>query len=126
MCVCVCVRAYVRACVRACVCVCVCACVCVFVCLCASVRALRIVATDKILLLCVCVCVRACVCVCVCFRIILYVNCFGRTVLYICIEYHIYVNRHITFLTLGACMQRNQYPAELNFEVHKLHHYRTD
>ena len=49
---------------------------------------------------CVCVggggvraCVRACVCVrvcvCVCFRIILYVNCFGRTVLYMCIEYHI-------------------------------------
>ena len=28
-----------------------------------------------------------CVCVCVCFRIIHYVNCFGRTVLYVCIEY---------------------------------------
>ena len=56
--------------------------------------------------LCVCVCVRACVracvrecvCVCVCvvhvlvfvlFCIILYVNCFGRTMLYMCIEYHI-------------------------------------
>ena len=26
---------------------------------------------------------------CVCFHIILYVNCFGRTVLYIGIEYHI-------------------------------------
>ena len=38
-----------------------------------------------------------CVCVCVCvvrvfFRIILYVNCFGRTVLYMCIEYHIHVS----------------------------------
>ena len=35
--------------------------------------------------MCVCVCarVRACVCVCVC------VNCSGRTVLYICIEYRI-------------------------------------
>ena len=37
------------------------------------------------------------VCVCVCvysafyflFFIILYVNCFGRTMLYMCIEYHI-------------------------------------
>ena len=45
---------------------------------------------------CVCVCARArvCVCVCVCSAffvlfvfIILYVNCFGRTVLYMCIEY---------------------------------------
>ena len=53
-----------------------------------------------------CVCVRACVCVCACvilwiclvgwlicvvlacfFHIILHVNCFGRTVLYMCIEY---------------------------------------
>ena len=32
-----------------------------------------------------------CVCVCVCvFRIILYVNYFGRSVLYICIKYRIY------------------------------------
>ena len=48
---------------------------------------------------CVCVCVRAvgggggelfdCVFLfCFCF-IILYVNCFGRTMLYMCIEYHI-------------------------------------
>ena len=37
----------------------------------------------------VCVCVCACVCVCLFFHIILYVNCFGRTVLYMCIEYHI-------------------------------------
>ena len=40
---------------------------------------------------CVCVCVCVCggvdVCMCVCFHIILYVNCFGRTVLYIGIEY---------------------------------------
>ena len=28
-------------------------------------------------------------CVCLFFRLILYVNCFGRTVLYMCIEYHI-------------------------------------
>ena len=47
---------------------------------------------------CVCVCVRACVRVCsafiiiiiiINFLIILYVNCFGRTMLYMCIEYHI-------------------------------------
>ena len=41
---------------------------------------------------CVCVCVREreSVCVCVCFlHIILYVNCFGRTVLYMYTEYHI-------------------------------------
>ena len=43
---------------------------------------------------CVCVCafvracVRVCVCVCVCGAL-LYVNCFGRTMLYMCIEYHI-------------------------------------
>ena len=57
----------------------------VCVCVCACVRA------------CVCACVRACVYVCVwCvarqylfFRIILYVHYFGRTVLYMCIEYHI-------------------------------------
>ena len=44
---------------------------------------------------CVCVCVRACVRACVCSAfvlyifIILYVNCFGSTMLYMCIEYHI-------------------------------------
>ena len=45
----------------------------------------------------VCVCVCECVCVCVCvfvvrfffFFIILYVNCFCRTMFYMCIEYHI-------------------------------------
>ena len=40
--------------------------------------------------LCVCVCVcllRLFVCMCV--LIILYVNCFGRTMFYVCIEYHI-------------------------------------
>ena len=41
-----------------------------------------------------------CVCVCVCSAyllyifIILYVNRFGRTVLYVRIEYHIYVNMY--------------------------------
>ena len=35
-----------------------------------------------------CVHVRVCVFV-VCFCIILYVNCSGRTMLYMCIEYHI-------------------------------------
>ena len=61
-----CMRAYVRSCVRACV------------------RA----------------CVRVCVCVCVVrvfvsfFRIILYVNIFGRIVLYMCVEYYIYVNMY--------------------------------
>ena len=50
----------------------------------------------------VCVCgVSVCVCVCVCvvrflflFCIILYVNCFGRTMFYMCIEYHIQVNMY--------------------------------
>ena len=42
---------------------------------------------------------RACVCVCVVrffvlFFTILYVNCFGRTMLYMCIEYHIQVNMY--------------------------------
>ena len=40
-----------------------------------------------------------CVCVCSAFLyiyifIILYVNCFGRTMLYMCIEYHIQVNMY--------------------------------
>ncbi len=51
--------------------------------------------------MCVRACLRACVRVCVCGAflcvlllgggggIILYVNCFGRTMLYVCIEYHI-------------------------------------
>ena len=44
---------------------------------------------------CVCVCVCVCVCcVCVCFHIISNVNCFGRTVLYVCIEYCISVNMY--------------------------------
>ena len=44
--------------------------------------------------MCVCVCVVLLLFVCFVFVfcIILYVNCFGRTVLYICIEYHIWVN----------------------------------
>ena len=36
---------------------------------------------------CVCACVRAYVRACGCFHIIPYVSCFGRTVLYVCIEY---------------------------------------
>ena len=54
--------------------------------------------------MCVCACVRACVrvyvcvCVCVCtclfFHIILDVNCCGRTVLYVCIEYRVKVNMY--------------------------------
>ena len=28
------------------------------------------------------------------FRILLYVNCFGRTVLYMCVEYRVYVNMY--------------------------------
>ena len=35
----------------------------------------------------VCVCVHARARVCVCLYIILYVNCFCRTVLYMCVEY---------------------------------------
>ena len=51
---------------------------------------------------CVCVCVRVCMRVCVCvfvvrfclFCIILYVKKNRRTMLYMCIEYHIYVNMY--------------------------------
>ena len=42
----------------------------------------------------VCTCVPALLCVCVCFHIIPYVNCFGRTVLYVCIEYCRTVNMY--------------------------------
>ena len=43
--------------------------------------------------MCVCAChVHSNSLRCVCFRIILYVNCFDRTVLYVCIGYHIKVN----------------------------------
>ena len=43
-----------------------------------------------------CACIRACVraCVRVCFHIIPYVNCFGSTVFYVCIEYCVYVNMY--------------------------------
>ena len=45
---------------------------------------------------------RVCACMCVCsaflllfyFLVILYVNCFGRAMLYMCIEYHILVNMY--------------------------------
>ena len=49
-------------------------------------------------------------CVCVClyifiFFIILYVNCFGRTMLYMCIEYHIQVNMyHVSTQGVDECM----------------------
>ena len=39
--------------------------------------------------LCVCVCLCVCVHVFFFFGIILDVNCFGRTMLYMCVEYHI-------------------------------------
>ena len=46
-------------------------------------------------------CVCVCVCVCSAFLlllffkfVILYVNCLGRTMLYMCIEYHIYVDMY--------------------------------
>ena len=60
-----------------------------------------------VVLVCVCVCAHTCIilisvihiwihyslcvcgCMCLFFCIILYVNCFGRTVLYMCTEYHI-------------------------------------
>ena len=44
--------------------------------------------STQFLLQSMCVCVCVCVCV-VRFFIILYVNCFGRTMLYMCTEYHI-------------------------------------
>ena len=37
----------------------------------------------------VCARARVCVCVCIYIFIILYVDCFGRTMPYMCIEYHI-------------------------------------
>ena len=67
-----------------------CVCVCVYACVrvCARARARARV--------CVCVCVCVCVRVCSAFllilffyKMILYVNCFGRTMLYMCIAYHI-------------------------------------
>ena len=96
MCVCV------RACVRACVCVCVCARVCVRVracaCVCACVCVRACVRAFVRVRACVRACVRVCVCVCVCVcvraYIMPYVNCFGRTVFYMCIEYHIKVNMY--------------------------------
>ena len=57
------------------VCVCVSACVCLFVCL------------------CVCVCLLVVRFLCFLFVYILYVNCFDRTMFYMCIEY-IYVNMY--------------------------------
>ena len=44
--------------------------------------------------MCVCVCVCSAFFVCLFVGIILYVNCFGRTMLYMCIEYHIQVNMY--------------------------------
>ena len=44
--------------------------------------------------MCVCVCVCVCVVRFFIFFIILYVDCFGRTMLYMCIEYRIYVNMY--------------------------------
>ena len=42
---------------------------------------------------------------CLVFHIILYVNCFGSTVLYMCIEYHIYVNMyHVSVQGVDECM----------------------
>ena len=40
--------------------------------------------------MCVCVCVESLLS----FRMLLCVGCFGGTVLYMCIEYHIYVNMY--------------------------------
>ena len=44
--------------------------------------------------MCVCVCVYVCSAFYYLFFIILYVNCFGRTMLYMCIEYQILVNMY--------------------------------
>ena len=59
-------------------CVCVCVYVCVRACVCACVR--------------VCECVR--VCICMCAFSIEGINCFGRTMLYVCTEYRIWVNTY--------------------------------
>ena len=51
--------------------------------------------------MCVCVCVY----VCVCFHIIPYANCFGRTVLCLCIEYCTEVNMyHVSAQGIDECM----------------------
>ena len=76
MCVCVCACVYVCACVRACVCVCVCTDQChVFINGLISLRLLFFFFFLSFFLL-----------------RILYVNCISRTVLYMCIEYCVYVS----------------------------------
>ena len=52
-----------------------------------------------------------CVCVCVCvFCIVLYVNCFDRTMLYMCIEYHIQVNMYnVSTQGVDKCMINVRY-----------------
>ena len=72
-------------------CVCVCVCVCEYVC-----GVLAPVCACACMRVCVCARARACVCVyvCVCLDIVLYVNCFGRTVLYMCIEHNVYVHTY--------------------------------
>ena len=76
---------------------------------------------------CVCVCGGGgggvCVCVCVCsgffvlfFCIILYVNCFGRTMLYMCTEYHSEVNMyHLRAKGVDERMIKVHYYSEVLF-----------
>ena len=56
--------------------------------------------------MCVCMCVCVCVpCVRACvsfFHIILYVNCYGRTVLYVCTKYSVQVN---TYHVSAQCVE---------------------
>ena len=74
LCVCACVRACVRVCVHSCM----------------HMHLLIQISIIHFWIHCsLCVCMHVCriVCVCLFFHIILYVNCFGRTVLYVCLEY---------------------------------------
>ena len=59
----------------------------------------------------------ACVCACVsaCFHIILYVNCFGKTVLYMCIEYCIMY--HVSAQGADECMVNVHYYYKLMLGV---------
>ena len=64
-----------------------CVCVCVCVCVCARARACHPCLSS--LRFCFLLCFGVCI-----FPVILYVNCLGRTVLYMCIEYRIKVNMY--------------------------------
>ena len=55
--------------------------------------------------MCVCVCVYVFQCSAFLFCAYHFINCFGRTMLYMCIEYHIQVNvYHVSAQGFDECM----------------------